>query len=408
MLSAQTIVVGGGAAGMMAAISAAEQGDKVALMEGNPQLGKKILVSGNGRCNLTNIDADSIEHYHGGNPRFIDSVIEQYPLQQTLGFFRKLGLETKEEKRGRLFPVSDQAQAVVDVLEDCLQVLGVDVIKNGKVSVLDSKGGFKLQTSDGRSWEAARVVMASGGISLAKLGADRSGLNLTEDLGHTCTSLYPGLVALVSPDKYLQRLQGVKVRAEVRAPVSGNKVIVDTDDLLFTKYGVSGFTILNLSAQLVPLLEKGSVELLVSFFPGKTAEQISEMLKLRWEKNPHRSLGLSFAGLLSSKLTRPLLERLEMSLEQPVSQIFKAQRWDLARALGSWPIRVCKPRPFDYAEVTIGGIRTSEINPDTLESYLVPGLYIAGEMVDVHGDLGGFNFQWAWSSGYLAGQCRGA
>ena len=405
---AETVVLGGGAAGMMAAIRAAEGGEQVILLEANQQLGRKILISGNGRCNLTNLEADSEGHYHGGNPHFRRRVLGQYSLQKTLDLFARLGIVTREEKRGRLFPVSDQAQSVVDVLEDRLQVLGVRIFKKVKVCSLTKEKAFNFQTQDGGRFVAARVIMASGGISLSKLGADRSGLDLAMGLGHTSTGLYPGLVPLNSPEHYIHKMQGVKVRSEVRAPLLHNRYIVDIDDLLFTKYGVSGFTILNLSAQLVPVLEKGPVELEINLFAGKPPEQVSEILKLRWQDNPHRNLLKSFAGLLSSKLIGPLLEKLELPLERPVSKMSKAQRWYLAQELCSWAVKVDKPRSFEQAEVTIGGIQTGEINPDTLESYLVPGLYFAGEMVDVHADLGGFNFQWAWSSGQLAGARQGS
>ena len=400
----QTVVVGGGAAGMMAAIRAAELGERVVLLEGNPKLGRKVLISGNGRCNLTNLAADSVAHYHGSNPGFIRTVLEQYSLEQTLAFFRELGIETREEKRQRLFPVSDEAGAVVDVLEDRLQILGVRLEKKCKLASLDKSTFFEAQTLDGQRWQADRVVLASGGVSMAKLGADGSGLKMAEGFGHTCTPLYPGLVPLVSPDKYVGKMQGVRVRAEVSALLSEHRKLRDTDDLLFTNYGVSGFTILNLSAQLVPRLEKGPAELKVNFFPGKVPEQVSEILKHRWETHPHRSLALSFAGLLSRKLVIPLLEKLGFPWEEQVARMTKAQRWHLAQALCAWPVAVEGTRSFDHAEVTIGGIRTDDVNPETLESYLVPGLFFAGEVLDVHGDLGGFNLQWAWSSGWVAGQ----
>ncbi len=400
------LVVGGGAAGIMAALSAAQRGHRAVLLEGEQQLGRKILISGNGRCNLTNLDADDPDHYHGTQPRFVRQVLAAYPLEWTLGFFRELGIEFKEEKRGRLFPVSDQAQSVVDLLEDRLQSLGVEVVRSAKASAA-TKGeeGFQVRSAAGRCWEGENLVLASGGVSLAKLGADRSGIGLAEGFGHTATALYPGLVPLCSPDPCLPRMQGVKVWAEVRAPLGRNWTAVDTDDLLFTQYGVSGFTILNLSARVVPLLERGPVELRINLFPGQTPEQVSEKLKGRWERHPHRPLDLSFAGLLHGKVVGPLLQRLGMSAQQPVGGISKAQRWELACFLTGWPVEVSGPRGFDYAEVTIGGIRTSEVDPATLESYLVPGLYLAGELLDVHGDLGGFNFQWAWSSGAVAGQC---
>ena len=395
---------------MLAAIVAAEAGERVTLLEGSGKLGRKILISGNGRCNLTNRAADDLRHYHGAHPRFVRSALDQFRLAETLAFFADLGIEFREEKRQRLFPVSDQAQAVVDLLADRLRCLGVCVETNAKVVGMDrapNSSRFELRGAEGQRYTAARVILASGGVSLARLGADRSGMDLAVGMGHRLTELKPGLVPLISPEKYVARMQGLKVRAEVRVALKGGREAVDTDDLLFTKYGVSGFAILNLSARLVPELGAKRAVLRINFFPGRSPEAISQLLKERWQRHPHRSLALSFAGLLSSKLVRPLLDHLGFDAAQRVDQLGKGVRWQLAQRLTNWPIAVSGPRPFDYAEVTIGGVRTEDINPDTLESFLVPGLYFAGEMVDIHADLGGFNFQWAWASGVLAGRRLG-
>jgi predicted Rossmann fold flavoprotein len=391
----------------MAAISAAGRGDAVLLLEGNQQLGRKVLIAGNGRCNLTHLDADRPDHYHGGYPGFVRPALEQFPVCRTLELFGDLGLETRTERRGRLFPLADQAQAVVELLEDRLRQVGVEVVTGAKVCRLAAEGPFRLAAVDGRQWRADRVVLASGGSSVAKLGADRSGIDLAEGLGHTSTPLLPGLVPLESADPWVHRMQGIRVQAEVRAAIGKGRWATDTDDLLFAPYGVSGWTILNLSARVVPLLAAGPVELRVSLFPGRTAEQLSESLQERWRRNPHRSLGQSLVGLLHGKAIRPLVERADLPADRPVTAVTKAQRWSLARLLTDWSIEVRAPRSFDHAEVTIGGVRTSEVDPHTLESYLVPGLYLAGEVLDVHGDLGGFNLQWAWSSGWVAGQGRG-
>ena len=404
-------MVGGGAAGMLAAIVAAEAGERVTLLEGSGKLGRKILISGNGRCNLTNKAADDLRHYHGTHPRFVRSALEQFRLDETLAFFTDLGIEFREEKRQRLFPVSDQAQSIVDLLADRMRCLGIRVETNAKVVDMSRASGasrFELRDAEGQRYTGGRVIMASGGVSLARLGADRSGMDLAVAMGHRLTDLKPGLVPLISPEKYLARMQGLRVRAEVRVTLKGGREAVDTDDLLFTKYGVSGFTILNLSARLVPELGAKRAVLRINFFPGRSPEAISQLLKERWQRHPHRSLELSFAGLLSSKLVRPLLNHLGFDAAQRVDQLGKGARWQLSQSLTNWPIEVSGPRPFDYAEVTIGGVRTEDINPDTLESFLMPGLYFAGEMVDIHADLGGFNFQWAWASGVLAGRRLGA
>jgi len=385
MASAKTIIIGGGPAGMAAAISASTAGQRVLLLEGNRELGRKILVSGNGRCNLTNLDADSPTHYHGGRPRFVEGALGGYSVERTLDFLRDLGLETKEEKRRRLFPLSDQARSVVDVLEDRLAAVGVDVALDTRVSGLAcTPPGFALSTSQGQRLHAERVVLATGGVSAPKLGADASGMDLALGLGHTRTDLLPGLVPLRSPDPWVRRMRGIKVRATVTARLAGRPAISDTDDLLLTRYGVSGFAILNISAQIVPALQRGPVKLEINLFPGRAPEEISELLGARWRRHPHRSLELSFAGLLHSRLCAPLFDKLGIRGGQPVGKMTRAQRWRLAQTLTAW----------------------CEIDPHSLQSYIVPGLYFAGEMVDIHGDLGGYNLQWAWSSGHLAGLGR--
>ena len=402
------VVVGGGAAGLLAAAAAATRGERVALLEANRQVGRKILVSGNGRCNLTNRDADAARHYHGGDPAFVRPALSLFPVQASLAFFRDLGIETHEEKRGRLFPRSDQAQSIVEALLDRLQQSRVDLCTEAKVVSLTGPAPFVATAADGRGWQAERVVVASGGSSVAKLGADRSGLDLAVALGHRATPLLPGLVPLESDDEYVHAMQGVKVVAAVQAAIPGRGLVMDTDDLLFTAYGVSGFTVLSLSALVVPLLARGPVTLRVNLLPGQSAEQASELLQERWRRNPHRTLANSFCGLFSNRLVPPFLERFGFPLECRVDSVPKTERWRLAQALTDWPIEVIRPRSFEHAEVTIGGIRTGEVDAHTLESRLVPGLYFAGEVLDVHGDLGGFNFQWAWSSGWLAGQGRAA
>ena len=279
--SRDCIVVGGGAAGMLAAIVAAEAGERVTLLEGSGKLGRKILISGNGRCNLTNRTAD------------------------------------------------------VDLLADRMRCLGVRVETNAKVVGMSRASGsarFELHDAEGQRYTGARVIMASGGVSLARLGADRSGMDLAVGMGHRLTDLKPGLVPLISPEQYVARMQGLKVRAEVRVALKGGREAVDTDDLLFTKYGVSGFAILNLSACLVPELGAKRTVLRVNFFPAAVRKRSANCSKERWQRHPHRSLELSFAGLLSSKLVRPLLDHLEFDAAQRVDQLGKERAGSLPSA----------------------------------------------------------------------------
>ena len=402
----ESLVIGAGAAGIMAAIASAERGARgVVLLEGGDRPARKILISGNGRCNLTNLDADQPGHYHSAQPRFARPALRAHPVEKTLGFFHDLGVVTRVEKRGRLFPVSDQAQSIIDLLVDRLQMLNVQLELSARVEALSARegGGFDVRCTDGRAWQADSVIVATGGLSVPKLGANDSGMCMCEEFGHQRTALYPGLVPLESEDPHVRRMAGVRVWARVSAEGPGGRRVEDTDDLLFTRYGLSGFTILNLSGRLVPLLAEGPRDVHISLLPESTPEEAGELLHDRWQRHPHRSLGLSLAGLLHGKVARPLLDSLGLDPERTVSQIGKRDRWQLAQRLTDWPVKVTAARSFEHAEVTIGGLRTDEVDPHTLESYLVPGLYLVGEVLDVHGDLGGYNFQWAWSSGHAAG-----
>ena len=398
-------VVGGGAAGMVSAISAAENGKYVVVFEQGPKLGRKILISGNGRCNLTNLEADLIEHYHSRDRDFIQGILEKFTLRDTLLFFSNLGIELSEEKRGRLFPKSNQAQSVVDVLADRMQQLNVVVYLNSQVNKLSKVGHtFQIQTKDQKSYSAKNVILASGGKTVEKIGGSRTGLDLASRLGHQISTLKPGLVPLKSPLAYLKRMKGVKTVAIVRIKGSkGSELIRDHDDLFIADYGVSGFTILNLSARIVPMLTTGPVNLVINLFPNKTQNELYSALQLRWEQNPHRTLSLSFTGILNSKLVDVLLNEMGFDGQKIVSKINDVECKRIAESLSNWCVPVTEARGFDFAEVMIGGVNTDEINPETLESYLCEGLYFCGEMIDVHGDLGGYNFQWAWSSGKVAG-----
>ncbi|MEE3234506.1 MAG: aminoacetone oxidase family FAD-binding enzyme [Candidatus Latescibacterota bacterium] len=398
-------VVGGGAAGLVAAITAAENRKRVAIFESGTKLGRKILISGNGRCNITNLHADKMGHYHSRDSDFIQGILRQFNLEDTLSFFSDLGIELVEEKRGRLFPRSNQASSVVEVLYDKLRQLDVKVNFDCKITEIEKIGErFSLRGFETELFFAGNVVLACGGVSVEKVGGNSSGLEMASRLGHGVSTLHPGLVPLKSPLTYLKRMKGVKTVAVVRIRGGkGKEGMEDHDDLFFADYGVSGFTILNLSARIVPMLSNGIVQLQVNLFPGKTQRELYNMLQKRWSCNPHRTLNESFTGILNSKLVNVLVEELGYNGKKRVRDIDDEECKKISKSLSEWNIPVKEPRGFDYAEVMIGGVITDGINPQTLESYICPGLFFCGEMIDVHGDLGGYNFQWAWSSGKVAG-----
>lgn len=402
-MSCHTLIIGGGAAGLMAAIAAADRGDRVILLEKNARLGRKILISGNGRCNMMNMDPDPA-HFHGGNPHFARHALAAFPVEETLRFFRDLGIETRVENRGRVFPASNQAASVVDLLEDGARQAGVRIVTEADAADLRRDGGFRVRAADGRVFQADRVVLTTGGTTAPSLGGSDDGIRMACGLGHRRTPIFPGLTPLETERSALHKLQGVRVTVGAEALVDGRPVKSDEWELLFRFYGLSGPVILNLSEAVAPLIRGHAVTVRINFFPGFNADALDDFLRERWRRHPHRSVAFSFTGVLPDKAPPVLLPLIGVPPDQRAGEVPAKARRRVAEGLTAWEVRVLDTRPFAEAEVMVGGIVTDDVDPRTLESRLVRGLFFAGEMLDVHGDLGGFNFQWAWSSGWVAGR----
>jgi predicted Rossmann fold flavoprotein len=390
----------------MAAIVAADRGDRVTLLEKNAKLGRKILISGNGRCNVMNLDPDP-GHFHGGNPHFPRHALSAFTVEETLRFFRDLGIETRVENRGRVFPASNQAASVVDLLEDRALRAGVRIVMEADAADLWKDGGFRVRAADGRVFGADRVVLTTGGTTAPSLGGSDDGIRMACRLGHRCTPTFPGLTPLETERSALHKLQGVRVTVAAEALADGRVVKSDEWELLFRFYGLSGPVILNLSEAVAPLISEHPVAVRVNFFPGFNADALDDFLRERWGRHPHRTAAFSFTGVLPDKVPPVLLPLVGVSPDQRAGEVSARVRRRIAERLTAWEVRVLGTRPFAEAEVMVGGIVTDDVDPRTLESRLVPGLFFAGEMLDVHGDLGGFNFQWAWSSGWVCGRGGG-
>ena len=398
-----TLVIGGGAAGLMAAIAAADRGDRVTLLEKNDRLGRKILISGAGRCNLMNTDPDPA-HFHGGNPSFARHALGVFPVGETLAFFRDLGVETRVENRGRVFPASNQAASVVDLLQDRALHAGVRILIGADAAELRREGAFHVRTLDGRTLDADRVILTTGGTTAPSIGGSDDGLRMACRMGHRCTPTFPGLVPLETERSALHKLQGVRVIVAAQALTAGRVLKSDEWELLFRFYGLSGPVILNLSEAVAPFIRDRDVCVRINFFPGHMPDALDDFLRERWRRHPHRTVAFSFTGLLPDKIPPVLLPLIGVPPDQRVAGVSAQVRRRIAERLTAWDIRILETRPFAEAEVMVGGIVTDDVDPRTLESKVVPGLFFAGEMLDVHGDLGGFNFQWAWSSGWVAGR----
>ncbi len=400
------LIIGGGASGIMAAISAAQSAPvSVALLEKNNRTGKKLLATGNGRCNFTNADI-SLSRYHGENVKFAMSAFGKMSPEETLGFFEKLGIVPREEENGKIFPFSGQASSVLDLLRLKLETLGVKEIVDFEAEDISEKEGlFELVSFGGKKIKGRKVIVCTGGKAGPQFGTDGSGYVLLEKFGHTKTAILPAIDKLKSSSPHAKALKGIKTTGNATLFVSGKKTRVEQGEILFTDYGLSGPPILQLSGQAAEAIYEGnSVEVTLDILPEFSEEELAYLLKERRDTNGHYPLEQFMAGLVNKQIGKELIKAAECGkLSMPVSALSDKHLKKLSTLLKDWRFEITGSMGFKDAQTTAGGIKTSEFVPQTMESRLKKGLYAAGEILDIYGDCGGFNLQWAWSSGYLAG-----
>lgn len=401
---ANIVIVGGGAAGMIAAITARRKGAKVTILERNPRVGKKILATGNGRCNYTNVFLD-VKNYHGENAKFVYSPLSQFSVENTIDFFERLGITHVVEDNGKVFPHSFQASSVLDVLRYELEEIGVEVKYNSFVKKIEKrKNKFTLITEDNGKIIGDKVIIATGGCAMPSSGSDGNGFDLALKLGHSIVHTFPGLVQLKLEGNFFKRIDGVKVVG--RAALLDDETVLGEDygDILFTNYGISGPPILQLSRKALHLINQGKSPVLkVSIIDDRNSEELREYLKVRFSYMPKKSIETGLIGLLNKRLIPVILNETGIDRMKSVAQMTNEEVYRLASILTDWRFHVIGSKSFDFAQVTAGGVDTREIDSSTMESKIIDGLYFAGEVVDIDGDCGGFNLQWAWSSGYVAG-----
>ena len=396
-------IIGGGASGMAAALAAAQYPNtQVILLERQSRVGRKLGATGNGRCNLTNLHAGE-KCYHGENPAFAAPALRRYPVEETLRWFRALGLFTVAEDSGRVYPYADQANSVVDVLRFALekpnirQELGFEVEKIKKTSE-----GFQI-TGNGQNITAHRLIIACGGLAGTKLGGSMSGYKLLRSMGHRCTKLRPTLVQLKTGWAGVAGLKGV--RANCHAAIYHDGVLhrESTGEIQFTELGLSGPVMFEISRDAC----QGSGEWTcnLDFLPQwEETVLLQELLRRQETALPATEL---LTGILHNRLGRVLTQAAGISPNRQISELSKEQLREAAAKVKGFEVSLTEPLGMDAAQVTAGGILTSEFDENTMESRLVPGLYACGEVLDIDGDCGGYNLQWAWSSGRLAGACAG-
>ncbi|MGI5976267.1 MAG: NAD(P)/FAD-dependent oxidoreductase [Candidatus Limivicinus sp.] len=396
------VVIGGGASGMMAALTAAEdKSKKVILLERQQRVGRKLLATGNGRCNLTNTGA-AAENYHGEVPEFAVPVLESFRPGDTLEFFHSLGLVTVTEYGGRVYPLSNSANSVVDVLRLALDKRGVELRTGCPVrEIVKNKKGYSVRF-DGGEISADYLIVACGGAAGAKLGGVTDGYELLKPLGHRRTKLCPSLVQLITAGSFPRALKGIRaqVRAELRL---GDELLAESKgELQFTESGVSGPAVFDISR--AASAAGCDTELRLNFTADLSEAEVSALLRQRRESYPELESSELFTGMLHNRLGRMLVKYSGISPAKPLSALSDEELKAALGACREFELVVKGTEGFDSAQVTAGGIKTTGFNPETLESWFMPGLFVCGELLDVDGDCGGYNLQWAWASGHKAGR----
>ena len=394
-------VIGAGASGMMAALTAARSGSRVILFERQERPGRKLLATGNGRCNLTNTLA-SPENYHSEQKGFCDKVLAAFTPGDTLAFFHSLGLLTVEEYGGRVYPLSDSANSVADVLRFALERSGVELRTASCIDSLQrTKSGFRLSWNAG-SLEADQVIVACGGAAGAKLGGVSDGYELLKSLGHRRTKLYPSLVRLTTDTDYPRALKGVRADCRIRLSLCSHPVAESCGELQFTDNGISGPAAFDISR--AAAVSGEGCEVTVDFLRNYSEQEVTALLKMRRDSLPELECGQLFTGMLHNRLGRMLVKYAALPAATALSALTDAQLAAAANAAKNFSLKLLGTGGFDGAQVTAGGVQLSGFDPDTLQSRLCPGLFACGEVLDVDGDCGGYNLQWAWASGYVAGR----
>jgi predicted Rossmann fold flavoprotein len=390
-------VIGGGASGMTAAITAARLGADVTIYERTDRVGKKILATGNGRCNMTNTGADET-HYYGADRRFVRGALMRFDVLSTLDFFAQLGIVAKTEDEGRVYPYSSQASSVLDVLRFELERLGVRIVTGFEVKEIKRlKNGFEIAAYNGVRELCDKVIMAVGGKASPQLGSNGSGYDILKKLGHTVTPLYPALVQIKTETGFVKPLKGIKLDAEISIVKGGKKVRTEFGELLFTEYGISGLPVFKAS---VEVCGAKNASVLIDMMPEYNENEVLSMLRAR------RGVTLEnyFVGMLNKRLGQTVLKHCGIApLSRSSDSLTDNELLRAAHAVKSLELRIEGTMSWNNAQATMGGINVREVSPSTMESKIVKGLYITGELLDVCGDCGGYNLQWAWSSGMAAG-----
>ena len=396
-------IIGGGASGMAAALAASENPNvQVVLLERQARVGRKLLATGNGRCNLSNMHAKD-QGYHGQEPSFAQYALTQFDPEMTLSWFSQLGLYTVKEPSGKVYPYSDQANSVVDILRLNLDRPNIEVRTAFEVEKIKKDGQQFVVSSRSEQIVCDKLIVACGGLAGSKLGGTMSGYKLLGKLGHKSTKLRPALVQLRSNWGGLAGLKGVRAQCKAEIYHNGQLFAQSRGELQFTEYGLSGPVIFEISRDVCA--QPGNWICKLDLLPDQSPEQLAESLLRR--KMTNLSAQELLTGILHNRLGRVITQAAGVNLNTECKNLSEGDIQVVCNAVKGFEVNLTEPMGMDSAQVTAGGVLTSQFDPQTMESRLVPGLYACGEVLDIDGDCGGYNLQWAWSSGRLAGLSAG-
>ena len=409
-----TIIIGGGPAGLMAAIFSSKNGDKVTIIEKMPSCGKKLLITGKGRCNITNnAEMDKFMENTPTNAKFLYGVFNNFTNKDIVELLGNEGVKTKVERGERVFPVSDRAKDVLDALLHILKKQNVQILTGStvkKITIDNDKNVLGVELDNKKEIKADKIILATGGKSYPVTGSTGDGYKLAKDLGHTITKIEPSLVPLTSYDGACKELQGLSLRnVAIKLYICDKVVYKDFGEMLFTHFGVSGPIVLSASSYLVKtknieeILKSNKVEIEIDLKPALTEEKLDARILRDFEEQKNKQFKNSLDKLLPQKLIPVIIEKTNINENKKINEITKLERQKLVNELKHFKININGTRPIEEAIVTSGGISVKEINPKTMESKLIKGLYFAGEIIDVDCLTGGYNLQVAWSTGYTAG-----
>lgn len=396
-------IIGGGASGLMAACFAAGKGTRITIYEKQKKTGRKLLATGNGRCNITNSSIGPAR-YHGHNPRYVQNIFSRFGLEDTVTFFESIGIPLIEESAGKMFPASLQASSVQQILEYEAQKRGVDIQLHRKIDrVVPGKKGIRLITAGREEHDADAVVLAMGSCASPQLGAAQDVYDIPRALGHTIHKPFPAIVPLNIPLRALHRLEGIKWDCRTEAKVEGTTSAKSEGELLFTKYGISGPAALDISrAANDAAAARKRCEIIIDLFPERSEEELRELLQSLF-RDGAKTLAFGLRGILKERMPEVLGTIAGIDPCRKTATISGEELSGLVAVMKRLTLEPGEPRSFNDAVIAAGGVEVSEVNPATMESRIAENIFITGELLDIDGDTGGFNLQFAWSTGAIAG-----